>query len=74
MWMRVAGWVLTASLVGVLAGSPLLGYVGDRYGRQTAILIGSVIYGVTTLAVIWEHSLLGDHRAALSAPASASVA
>ena len=48
------GWVLTASLIGVLAGSPLLGYVGDRYGRRTAILIGSVIYGVTTLAVIWE--------------------
>jgi AAHS family 4-hydroxybenzoate transporter-like MFS transporter len=49
------GWVLTASLIGVLAGSPLLGYVGDRYGRKIAILIGSVIYGVTTLAVIWEH-------------------
>jgi AAHS family 4-hydroxybenzoate transporter-like MFS transporter len=50
------GWVLTVSLIGVLAGSPLLGYVGDRYGRRTAILLGSVIYGVTTLAVIWEHS------------------
>ena len=49
------GWVLTASLFGVLAGSPLLGYVGDQFGRRTAILIGSVIYGVTTLAVIWEH-------------------
>jgi AAHS family 4-hydroxybenzoate transporter-like MFS transporter len=49
------GWVLTASLVGVLAGSPLLGYIGDRFGRKTAILIGSVIYGVTTLAVIWQH-------------------
>src|SRR5665213_518227 len=50
------GYVITASLVGVLAGSPLLGYVGDRYGRKVAILIGSVIYGVTTLAVIWEHA------------------
>src|SRR5580658_2307470 len=49
------GWVLTASLIGVLAGSPLLGYVGDRYGRKTAILLGSVIYGATTLAVIWQH-------------------
>jgi AAHS family 4-hydroxybenzoate transporter-like MFS transporter len=49
------GWVLTASLIGVLAGSPLLGYVGDRYGRKAAILGGSVIYGVTTLAVIWQH-------------------
>jgi len=50
------GWVITASLFGVLAGAPLLGYVGDRFGRKTAILIGSVIYGVTTLAVIWAHS------------------
>jgi MFS transporter, AAHS family, 4-hydroxybenzoate transporter len=51
------GWVLTTSLIGVLAGSPLLGYVGDRYGRKAAILAGSVIYGVTTLAVIWQHGL-----------------
>jgi AAHS family 4-hydroxybenzoate transporter-like MFS transporter len=50
------GYAITASLVGVLAGSPLLGYVGDRYGRKVAILLGSVIYGVTTLAVIWEHA------------------
>jgi len=50
-----AGWALSASLVGVLAGAPLLGYVGDRYGRKPAILLGSVIYGVTTLAVIWQH-------------------
>ncbi len=49
------GYALTASLIGVLAGSPLLGYVGDRYGRKAAILLGSVIYGVTTLAVIWQH-------------------
>ncbi len=49
------GYALTASLVGVLAGSPLLGYLGDRYGRKTAIILGSVIYGATTLAVIWQH-------------------
>jgi MFS transporter, AAHS family, 4-hydroxybenzoate transporter len=49
------GWALTASLIGVLAGSPLLGYIGDRHGRKPAILLGSVIYGLTTLAVIWQH-------------------
>ena len=49
------GWVLTASLIGILGGSPLLGYIGDRFGRKTAVLIGSVIYGATTLAVIWLH-------------------
>src|ERR1700761_1379482 len=39
----LTGYALTASLIGVLAGSPLLGYVGDRYGRKTAILLGSII-------------------------------
>jgi AAHS family 4-hydroxybenzoate transporter-like MFS transporter len=50
------GIVITASLVGVLAGAPLLGYVGDKYGRKVAIVLGSVIYGVTTLAVLLEHA------------------
>jgi MFS transporter, AAHS family, 4-hydroxybenzoate transporter len=49
------GWALTASLIGILAGSPLLGYIGDRYGRKAAIVLGSAIYGVTTLTVIWQH-------------------
>jgi AAHS family 4-hydroxybenzoate transporter-like MFS transporter len=49
------GYVLTAILIGLQAGSPLLGSIGDRYGRKVAILLGSVIYGVSTLAVIWLH-------------------
>ena len=58
LWHADAGslsYVVTASLVGVAVGSPLLGSLGDRFGRKAAILLGSVIYGVTTLAVIWEH-------------------
>jgi MFS family permease len=49
------GYVFTSLLIGMLVGSPLLGSIGDRYGRKAAILLGSVIYGVTTLAVIWQH-------------------
>ena len=49
------GYVLTAILIGMQVGSPLLGSIGDRYGRKVAILLGSVIYGVSTLAVIWLH-------------------
>jgi AAHS family 4-hydroxybenzoate transporter-like MFS transporter len=49
------GYVFTSLLIGMLVGSPLLGSIGDRHGRKAAILLGSVIYGVTTLAVIWQH-------------------
>ena len=48
-------YVFTAILIGMRAGSPLLGSIGDRYGRKAAILLGSFIYGVSTLAVIWQH-------------------
>ena len=44
--------LLTASNYGVLLGAPLLGYIGDRYGRKTAIITGSAIVGVSTLAVM----------------------
>jgi AAHS family 4-hydroxybenzoate transporter-like MFS transporter len=51
------GPALSASLVGILFGAPLLGYLGDRSGRKTAIIAGSVIYGVATLAIVWSHGL-----------------
>ena len=43
--------VLTASLFGIFIGAPLLGHVGDTYGRRRAILIACVICGVSTLAM-----------------------
>jgi AAHS family 4-hydroxybenzoate transporter-like MFS transporter len=51
------GVVFSASLFGVLFGAPLLGYVGDRYGRRVAIVIGSLIFGVFTLAMMWATNL-----------------
>ena len=44
-------YALAASNVGVLVGAPLLGYIGDKYGRRTAIILGSVIFGVFTLSM-----------------------
>ncbi|HTY51448.1 MAG TPA: MFS transporter [Steroidobacteraceae bacterium] len=44
--------LLTASNYGVLLGAPLLGYVGDRFGRKTAIIAGSTIVGLSTLGVM----------------------
>jgi MFS transporter, AAHS family, 4-hydroxybenzoate transporter len=47
----------SASLFGILLGAPLLGFIGDRYGRKTAIILGSLIYGVSSIAVVGTHNL-----------------
>ena len=49
--------VLSASLVGVLFGAPLLGALGDRIGRKTTIVMASVLYGGFSLACAWAPSL-----------------
>lgn len=41
--------VFSASLIGILIGSPLLGWLGDRMGRRLAIVVGCLICGVFTL-------------------------
>ncbi len=50
---------LTASLFGILFGAPLLGWLGDRRGRRTAVIAGSVIFGLGTLGTVWAGDL--DH-------------
>ncbi len=52
------GPVLGASLFGMLFGAPLLGYLGDRFGRKNAILLSCLIFGVFTLAAAWSGSLM----------------
>ena len=51
------GPVFSASLFGVLFGSPLLGYVGDRFGRKVAIIASCLIFGIFTLALVKATSL-----------------
>ncbi|WP_404711177.1 MFS transporter [Sphingomonas sp. MMS24-J13] len=51
------GTMLSASLAGMFFGAPLLGLVGDRFGRRPAIAIGCLAYGVSTLAIILAHSV-----------------
>jgi MFS transporter, AAHS family, 4-hydroxybenzoate transporter len=48
---------LTAGVIGLFIGGPLLGYVGDRIGRKKAIIIGLCIYGLLTLATAMVSSL-----------------
>jgi AAHS family 4-hydroxybenzoate transporter-like MFS transporter len=42
------GLVLTASNFGVLFGSQIFGWVGDRYGRKTSLILCNILFGVFT--------------------------
>lgn len=51
------GTVISASLFGMLFGAPILGYIGDGFGRKTATMIACVIFGAFTLACAWASDL-----------------
>jgi len=51
------GPVLTASNIGVLFGSQLMGFVGDRYGRKTALIVSNLLFGVLTFAAAYSTNL-----------------
>jgi AAHS family 4-hydroxybenzoate transporter-like MFS transporter len=46
------GPVLGASLIGMLVGAPVLGLIGDRFGRRRAIISSCLIFGVFTWAAV----------------------
>ncbi|WP_198084942.1 MFS transporter [Variovorax sp. E3] len=48
--MSALGPVFSASLLGVFFGSPLFGYIGDRFGRKVAIIASCLMFGAFTLA------------------------
>jgi AAHS family 4-hydroxybenzoate transporter-like MFS transporter len=50
-------WVLTAGNIGVLFGSQLMGFVGDRYGRKTALILSNLVFGVLTFAAAYSTDL-----------------
>lgn len=51
------GPAFSASLFGILFGAPILGFVGDRFGRKRAIITGCFLYGLGTLGIVWSSSL-----------------
>ena len=51
------GPVLTASNIGVLFGSQIMGFVGDRYGRKTALIASNLLFGVLTFAAAYSTNL-----------------
>lgn len=46
---QALGPAFSASLVGILFGSALFGWVGDRYGRKAALISSNLLFGVFTL-------------------------
>ena len=51
------GEVFSASLVGILFGSAIFGWVGDRFGRKAALVSSNLLFGVFTLAAAYSTSL-----------------
>jgi AAHS family 4-hydroxybenzoate transporter-like MFS transporter len=51
------GPVLSASNIGVLFGSAIFGWVGDRYGRKAALISANVLFGVFTFAAAYSGDL-----------------
>jgi AAHS family 4-hydroxybenzoate transporter-like MFS transporter len=49
--------VLTAGTVGLLFGAPLLSFVGDRFGRKSAIMTGLLFFGLVSFATAAATSL-----------------
>src|SRR3974377_359795 len=48
------GPVFSASLVGILFGSGLFGWVGDRYGRKPALIASNLLFGIFTLIHVFS--------------------
>jgi AAHS family 4-hydroxybenzoate transporter-like MFS transporter len=51
------GTVLSANLYGIFLGAPLLGWLGDKYGRRPIIIGGTLLYGVVTLIMAWTTTM-----------------
>jgi AAHS family 4-hydroxybenzoate transporter-like MFS transporter len=51
------GLVLSASNFGVLFGSQIFGWIGDRYGRKTALILSNVLFGLLTFAAAYSTNL-----------------
>jgi MFS transporter, AAHS family, 4-hydroxybenzoate transporter len=51
------GLVLSASNFGVLFGSQIFGWVGDRFGRKTSLIVCNLLFGVLTYAASYSTNL-----------------
>ena len=44
------GRIFSASPFGMMLGAPVLGWLGDRFGRRRTVIFGTALYGVFSLA------------------------
>jgi MFS transporter, AAHS family, 4-hydroxybenzoate transporter len=51
------GTAFSAGLFGILFGSPIFGWIGDRWGRNGAIVGSCMMIGIFTLATMFASSL-----------------
>jgi AAHS family 4-hydroxybenzoate transporter-like MFS transporter len=49
--------VLALGLAGMAAGSPIAGYVGDRFGRRPALIGCVTLFGLATVATAFANSM-----------------
>ncbi len=49
--------VFSASLFGILVGAPLFGWLGDKVGRKTCVVVSCVAFGVLGLACLLARDL-----------------
>lgn len=53
------GVVLAAGLAGMVLGAPIAGYVGDRFGRRTALIGCLLVFGFATVSTAFVHGFFG---------------
>ncbi|MEI9851507.1 MAG: MFS transporter [Sphingomonas sp.] len=51
------GYVFSAVLVGTIFGTLIFGWIGDRYGRKTALLIGCLWIGLSSFATVLTNNV-----------------
>src|ERR1700689_239900 len=54
---RELALVLSASNIGVLFGSQIFGWIGDRHGRKTALILSNLLFGIFTFIAAYSTNL-----------------
>jgi AAHS family 4-hydroxybenzoate transporter-like MFS transporter len=54
---KALGLLLSASNFGVLFGSQIFGWIGDRYGRKNALILANVLFGIFTFIAAYSTNL-----------------